>query len=241
MNNCEEIVEKYLLFENPIYTFSLPISILFGIIIFGVVKAYDLFKNSYINQLLIPLASIFIIMVLIDIISKNIIPYNKKNNLIRDCKKWKESKLQNIENFGTDSSVYRKEDNVDFDEDDDEEDEDDEDEEDDDNEKEDDDNEKEDKSNNFYDPNHVIDNNYAEKYKFNYEDISNTSLNPASIVFNEYKGECILPTTDCSFCSGGELPPKNIVTAIPGPQWMPQSAAAVQEKLKSGNYTPGKC
>ena len=227
MNNCEEIVEKYLLFENPIYTFSLPISILFGIIIFGVVKAYDLFKNSYINQLLIPLASIFIIMVLIDIISKNIIPYNKKNSLIRDCKKWKESKLQNIENFGTDSSVYRKEDNVDFDEDEEECDG-----------KED---EKEDKSNNFYDPNHVIDNNYAEKYKFNYEDISNTSLNPASIVFNEYKGECILPTTDCSFCSGGELPPKNIVTAIPGPQWMPQSAAAVQERLKSGNYTPGKC
>ena len=85
MNSCEEIIEKYLLNENPLYTFSFPISLLCGIIMFGIMQAYNVSKNSYINQLLIPIATIFIVMVLIDVISKNMIPYNIKKTLYNNC------------------------------------------------------------------------------------------------------------------------------------------------------------
>ena len=32
-----------------------------------------------------------------------------------------------------------------------------------------------------------------------------------------------------------------LIVTIPGPQWLPQSAEAVQNRLKNNNYTEGKC
>jgi hypothetical protein len=63
----------------------------------------------------------------------------------------------------------------------------------------------------------------------------------SALSFNEYTGECLLPTTDCNFCSGGTPPPEGLTVVIPGPQWMPETAQFVQERLKNGNYTAAKC
>jgi hypothetical protein len=276
MSNCAEIVEKYLLFENPIYTFSLPISILFGIIVFGIVQTCDISKNSYVNQLLIPLASIFILMVLIDIIARYMISPDVKNKLIRKCHNWKNKdmnsespklqrrdqikvrsldkddledllekraskrkELKNIEKFETYNSSNSHEATGEKDEfDNDKEDELDNDKEDD----------KEDEvlqskstesiklNNNYNNTKNNLMNNVCD-----YEGTSKTSLHPSSLSFDEYTGECLLPTTDCNFCSGGTPPPEGLTVVIPSPQWMPETARFVQERLKNGNYTAAKC
>ena len=62
--NCKEIVERYLLNQNPLYAFSFPIAILVAIIFFGVAKAYKWSDNSYVNQLLIPILALLLTMVL---------------------------------------------------------------------------------------------------------------------------------------------------------------------------------
>jgi hypothetical protein len=96
--NCNELVEKYILYENPLYVFSFPISLLVGIIFFGISQAYDWSKNSYVNQILIPIAAILLTMVLIDIISRFMISKKEKNSLIKKCDSFK-LKKNNIEKF----------------------------------------------------------------------------------------------------------------------------------------------
>ena len=229
MNSCEEIVEKYLLNNNPIYTFSFPISLLCGIIMFGIVQAYSVSKNSYVNQLLIPIATIFIIMVLIDIISKNMIPYDIKKNLYNKCESWKSNQVQrNIEKFQLmekplppvpkpsiqDSSIVDPALSRDLE---------------------------------------VLKPSNVDRALFNIERFQNaieqplnskTSFMPELINKDSDKNtnaKCIQPTSNCAFCSGGEPKPEGIVTAIPGPQWLPQTAASVQNNLKNNIFTQAKC
>jgi len=245
-NNCEEIVEKYLLCENPLYTFSFPISLLCGIIMFGVLQAYNVSKNSYVNQLLIPIATIFIVMVLIDVISKNMVPNDMKKILFDKCQSWKTNQFKKtIEKFQesnkASSKASSKESNLgsatlppvptpgnnDRDR---------------------------------IDP--ALPRDIAVNLPINLpvpnlnkitkiENFQNavempldarTSMNPANLEgIKKYEGQCIQPTSNCNFCSGGEPKPKDIVTAIPGPQWLPQTAASVQNNLKNGRFTQAKC
>jgi len=100
--NCNELVEKYILYENPLYVFSFPISLLVGIIFFGISQAYDWSKNSYVNQILIPIAAILLTMVLIDVISRLMISKKEKKVLVNKCKLFK-SKKNDVENFESDS------------------------------------------------------------------------------------------------------------------------------------------
>ena len=58
--NCEQVAEKYLLNQNPLYAFSFPLSILIAIIVFGISKAYELSDNSYINQILVPILALLL-------------------------------------------------------------------------------------------------------------------------------------------------------------------------------------
>ena len=71
--DCESLIDRYLLIKNPFYTFNFPISIIVAIIVFGFVKAYKICDNSYINQILIPISSLLLSMVLIDLISRELI------------------------------------------------------------------------------------------------------------------------------------------------------------------------
>ena len=53
---------------------------------------------------------------------------------------------------------------------------------------------------------------------------------------------CMLGRGGCSpLCSGSGQNPCNIVAPVPGPQWQPQSAEAVQQRLTKGNFVPANC
>ena len=53
---------------------------------------------------------------------------------------------------------------------------------------------------------------------------------------------CMLGRGGCSpLCSGSGQNPCNIVAPVPGPQWQPQSAAAVQQRLTKGKFVPANC
>jgi len=54
--------------------------------------------------------------------------------------------------------------------------------------------------------------------------------------------KCLLGNDHCNtLCSGDTTNPCNVVTAIPGPQWQPQTAKATFERLQSSNYVPSTC
>ena len=44
-----------------------------------------------------------------------------------------------------------------------------------------------------------------------------------------------------ALCSGYTSNPLNLVAPIPGPQWQPQSASSVQNRIVSGNFVPSRC
>ena len=86
--NCKEVAERHLLNQNPLYTLSFPLSLLIAIIIFGMAKAYNWSSNSYINQILIPILSFLIVMVILDVISRCMISNDERNKIISECKSW---------------------------------------------------------------------------------------------------------------------------------------------------------
>ena len=52
---------------------------------------------------------------------------------------------------------------------------------------------------------------------------------------------CIQNSNNCNLCSGSNQNPDNLVAPIPGPQWMPQSAEYVQNRLVNNNYSASVC
>ena len=42
-------------------------------------------------------------------------------------------------------------------------------------------------------------------------------------------------------CSGNNENPCNLQTPSPGPQWQPQSASTVQDRLNNGKFVPNFC
>ena len=86
--NCEQLIEEYLLNKNPLYSFSFPISLLIAIVVFGISKARNWSSNSYINQILIPILTFLLTMVVIDIVSRMMISSEEKAHLIQKCKIW---------------------------------------------------------------------------------------------------------------------------------------------------------
>ena len=203
--NCEDIVEKYLLNQNPLYAFSFPISILIAIIVFGVCKAYKISENSYINQILIPITALLLVIVVIDILSRFMISKNESNILLMQCKNWKNNKVD-VENFKSQSII---------------------------------------EENNFLEDIGEISTNIKKENiikKDNLEipisEINGISPSPLNYINNDSK--CIENSNCCSLCSDTNNP-CNIIAPIPGPQWLPQSAKSVQDRLVNNNYTASKC
>jgi hypothetical protein len=52
--------------------------------------------------------------------------------------------------------------------------------------------------------------------------------------------KCLL-NSSCNVLCSGEGNPCNLVAPIPGPQWQPQSAEAVQQRLINKDYTKAYC
>lgn len=233
--NCEQIVEKYLLNQNPLYAFSFPLSILVAIIVFGCAKAYKLSDNSYINQILIPIVTFLISMVIIDVVSRMLINKAKLQQLIQKCKLWMHdpsvknhpilSKMVDMNlvlNYNTEGFTTYREDSSEV---------------------------KEEQQINMNVMN-MLDNinnlNSLKKNKTtNVENLIDKipHISPESLNYTNYdNSQCIQSSNCCSLCSGSENSnPCNLIAPIPGPQWIPQTAESVQNRLVNNNYTKSKC
>lgn len=233
--NCGKISENYLLIQNPLYAFSFPISVLVAIIIFGCAKTYKWSDNSYINQILIPILALLLTMVLIDMISRLMISNEKKMEITQMCNKWMNN--QTKENFisshpyvaahPSNASNASHPSNAS-------------------------------NASNASHPSHpsnASNASHKKQHKKTVEKMSNITdnnivVNPIEEIPNispfpiqsKPDGDmCIENSNGCNICSGSGKNPYNLVAPIPGPQWMPQSAATVQNRLKNNIYTSNKC
>ncbi len=218
--NCDKIVEKYLLIQNPLYTFSFPVSVLVAIIIFGVSKAYNWSNNSYIIQIVIPILSLLFTMVILDLISRIMINKDDKIKLSNLCKIWlhdpnnkKNSNNLNINKIAN----YSVE--------------------------------------NFTNPNSSIPNTTKQNTSIKVpihinkpiinqvEPLLDTIPNvmPYPLDAKPDGKMCIVESNICTLCSGTNQNPDNIIAPVPGPQWLPLSAEAMQNRLMNNQYTPSVC
>jgi hypothetical protein len=232
--NCHLIVTKYLLNQNPLYAFSFPISILVGILFFGLSKAYSWSDNSYVNQILIPILAFLLSMVIIDMISKMMINKHEMHELMEMCEKWKEHKQKEMNQHPAIKKIMKqymnKEKNIEeftigtnsF---------------------------------NFNLPNSPVEVAKVDPEQTSVQDntVPMANIEPemletkSSFYFDsdssqvQLQSQCIENSNCCNLCSGSNSNPCNLVAPIPGPQWLPRSAAAVQQSLKNGQFTKNRC
>lgn len=231
--NCERIVEKYLLNQNPLYAFNIPLSILIAIIVFGIAKANDWSKNSYINQILIPIVSFLLSIVIIDMLSRVMIDNSKKQEFVQLCKVWmnnssiknnlldknidmdfilnsNENFTQNQENFTSyDGRPLNKE--VDY------------------------------ENNVNTKRNLTMDLSKDQPIDSVHALVSEIpNISPGSLEYVKFDGSCIKNSDCCSICSG-DGNPCNLNAPVPSSMWLPRNAKAVQSSLVNNNYTPAKC
>ncbi len=103
-NECRKIAQSFLLYQNPLYTFSFPIALICGIVVYGICVSMKCSSNSYILQILIPILTIFIVTLSIDFISKSRIDQNKLNHFTKVCSSYLTSK-ETFENNETDENT----------------------------------------------------------------------------------------------------------------------------------------
>lgn len=205
--NCKSVIERYFLNNNPLYAFSLPLSILIAIITFGFAKAYNWSDNSYINQILIPILALVLSLVVIDIIARLMLPKKEMSELVNKCKLWTNN--QNIKEKFTSKRILQEE-----------------------------------ESKEFFLPN--INNPISDSEKTSNETVENPietigNLSPFPLEAKQYDSKCIIDSNSCNLCSGTDTNPFDIIAPIPGPNWLPQTAKSVQNRLVNNDYTSSKC
>jgi len=245
--NCEKIVESFLLNKNPLYIFSFPISLIISIIVFGFATNNKWSSNSYILQILIPILVLLLSMVCLDMIARMMISGTEKDRLMKLCNLWMHNPnvrnnpiLNNIqpedidlislyngkiEGFENNGNIQRdgtfmvnplaEKDNSTKGEE-----------------------IKDDKNNVFIN----TQNKLIEEIDTIGANDEISSLTPAPIDYEPNQSSmCIQKSNSCSLCSGSGSNPSNVVAPIPGPQWMPQTAEHVQQRLKNNDYTEARC
>lgn len=254
MDICsEKMIEQYLLLKNPLYAFRFPIALLIGIFIYGYFEMKKISSNSYINQILIPIASILFVMVLIDMISRVMVSQSEKERLMKLCKmfmaqphmKGRTIDIYMIENYNGQVEGFETKDQTQtpkmptvsempsessevimdpF--------------------------APRQKSLTKLDPSmERIRKQYSKKEKFEnkgfitmpYDSFSQHVETPLSLPVQDESGKCIEKSNCCNLCSGSGENPCKVVTAIPGPQWLPQTARSKQQEISSGQMTPATC
>ena len=94
-NDCSKVVESYLLYQNPLYAFSLPVSLIIAIIVYGICITMKCTSNSYMLQIIIPILTIIIVNVVIEFVSRAMLNKNEINDLTKTCIQY----LQKAEHF----------------------------------------------------------------------------------------------------------------------------------------------
>ena len=230
--DCEALIDRYLLIKNPIYTFSFPISILVAIVAFGIVKAYKYSENSYISQILIPLSALLVTMVLIDLISRALISKEEKERLKKLCssymndpnklkliKQQKAINMADVEKYNGNVDGFE---NVDNEQD-----------------------HVDNSVNVLEDRSGLSKVHFYDNIKTSFVENPNLFGKKQELVGSFPKSDitCVgdTKTYDGNLCSGADDKPKPLVASIPGPQWLPQNAETVQRRLKTNNFTKGRC
>jgi hypothetical protein len=253
--NCEKIVESYLLNKSPLNHFKYLIALFGSIIMFiYVINIYNF--NQYTEQIIIPLLTFIVILIIIDILTKLMINKVEKDRLIKQCQLWlndpntqKNPRFHNngllfinmlavenyngiIEGFESNENIQSSPDMI--------------------------------ENNNI-----VIDINKENEDKTQTHFIKNESPKPKPKPYNNnidvnhilesgdsllrnkapfgiessdvnQKESCLFDTTCDSICSTKNMKAP-CVAPIPGPQWQPQSAHSVQQRLKTEKYTKNSC
>ena len=254
--NCKYIVEDYLLGKSALYNSRGPLSILATLAVIGCTKYLTISKNSYINQLVIPVTTFILFMILITVIAKLLIPTSAKAELKQKCKLW-----INDPNTSEHPDTPIKSDviNINLDE--------------------------VSKYNGRIDGWHLLNGREQVREKFELKDPSmpqarsdfvirdgNPNVNldtvdvkPQDNLVNGHQiysatpvggnffddrqpkitdiqtDACLLGNGCGTLCSGTGVNNCDVVAPVPGPQWQPQTAAAVQNRLNNGNYVPSNC
>lgn len=71
--NCKYIVEDYLLGKSALYNSRGALSILATLAILGCTKYLSISNNSYVNQLVIPITTFILCMIIITIVARLLI------------------------------------------------------------------------------------------------------------------------------------------------------------------------
>ena len=96
-NDCSKVVESYLLYQNPFYAFSLPISLIIAIIVYGVCLSMKCTSNSYMLQIIIPIITMIIVNVVIEFVARVMLNKEEINQLTKTCVQYLE-KAEHFEN-----------------------------------------------------------------------------------------------------------------------------------------------
>jgi hypothetical protein len=83
--SCSKIVKSFLLYQNTLYAFSFPISMILAIIVYGICVSMKCTSNSYMLQIIIPILTLILVNLLIDVISNLMIDPNEVNQLTSMC------------------------------------------------------------------------------------------------------------------------------------------------------------
>ena len=231
--NCESLVREYLLNKNPIYQYKLPISILISIFVFTTIVNKKQIKNSYMLQIIIPMSVLILVNVLINVISNLMLSKDEMNKMRSLCQNWFSNTdirkhpilsrimdLDIIESYSgqTPKSINSlKNDILDIT------------------------SEEENKRKEYFTNSKKYDHMPGEEHEHLTNYVSDyVSDNVSDNVLPVETNKCLL-NSSCNVLCSGEGNPCNLVAPIPGPQWQPQSAEAVQQRLINKDYTKAYC
>ena len=96
--NCETLVKSYLLYQNPLYVYSFPIALIVAIVMYGICSTMKWCQNSYVAQIIVPVFTIFVVIWVIDAVSKSMIDAQKVDEMMGVCTKVM-SKVGGAEHF----------------------------------------------------------------------------------------------------------------------------------------------
>ena len=244
-DNCENMISDYLMNNNPIYKNRGVLSIIVAIITIAIAEYHNLSRNSFVNQLIIPISMFIVTIVLIDSVSRMLLSDEKKAELKNKCKL-----MINDPNFSNNPGSYMGKNHYKINMD------------------------KvvryngdisgyhftQDGKGQMLERFQILDPALRKKRipltrpdKKPLDNIDNVPLVysettaqrrlPLKAIdssLNNGLGSCLINGSCGTLCSGGTNNCK-VVAPSPGPQWQPQSAKSVQERLMKGNYVPSTC
>ena len=232
MSNCSNIAKLILMIENPIYKHRLIISLLVSVLLsyFVIIKFIKVSKEVLITLVIV---STFCLHQLIEFLLSRFIDEDRLNDLVNRCSEvQKENFINKLDDLKFEDPKDKPLDVLDK--------------------------KQRDSFNervqisletvNKYINKNISDskNNLSEKF---------TNPSPFDSTFQKIEtpplptpsaqvtiNNCLLGKDNCNpLCSGSAQNPCNLQTPSPGPQWQPQSARAVQNRLNNGEYVPSLC